>query len=95
MNRNPEPKKPTKAASPDKPAAAQKSTTIEAEMESAAAEAEPMGSIAAAVPGSNAAAQDAMRTGKSPGAESPEIQDTAETTAGTEAKREGERPNPG
>lgn len=95
MNRNPEPKKPTKAASPDKPAAAQKSTTIEAEMESAAAEAEPMGSIAAAVPGSNAAAQDAMRTGKSPGAESPQVQNTAETTAGTEAKREGEGPGPG
>ena len=95
MNRNPEPKKPTKAARPDKPAAAQQPATIEAEMESAAAEAEPMGSIAAAVPGSNAAAQDAMRTGKSPGAESPQVENTAEATAGTEVKREGEGPEPG
>lgn len=63
---------------------------LEAEAESAAAHDEPMGSIAAAVPGDDAAAEDVVDTAKLPGAEAPEIRDQPETTAGTEAKVEGE-----
>ena len=90
MNKDTEPKKTAKAVSPKKPP--EKPSTIEADMEDAAAAAEPMGSIAAAVPGSNHAAEDPLRTGKHPGAEAQEIRNQPDTTAGTEAKREGEEP---
>lgn len=92
MNKDTEPKKTAKAQSPKQPPAEQKPSTIEADMEDAAAAAEPMGSIAAAVPGSNHAAEDPMRTGKQPGTEAQEIRNQPDTTAGTEAKREGEEP---
>ena len=92
VNKDTEPKKTAKAVSPKKPP--EKPSTIEADMEdaAAAAAAEPMGSIAAAVPGSNHAAEDPMRTGKQPGTEAQEIRNQPDTTAGTEAKREGEEP---
>lgn len=92
VNKDTEPKKTAKAQSPKQPPAEQKPSTIEADMEDAAAAAEPMGSIAAAVPGSNHAAEDPLRTGKHPGAEAQEIRNQPDTTAGTEAKREGEEP---
>ena len=94
VNKDTEPKKPAKAETPKQPPAEKKPSTIEAEVENAAAADEPMGSIAAAVPGSNQAAQNPMRTGKHPGAEAQEIRNHPDTTAGTEAKREGEEPAP-
>jgi hypothetical protein len=54
-----------------------------------------MGSIAAAVPGDNRAAQDAAKTGRSPGAESTVIRNRPETTAGTEVKLDQEEAGSG
>ena len=70
----------------------QHDSNLAAEAESAAAHDEPMGSIAAAVPGSNCLAEKAMETSQRPGAEETKIRDVPETTAGTEAKKEPERP---
>lgn len=63
---------------------------LAAEEERAAASDEPMGSIAAAVPGSNALAQDALKSGKLPGAEEPRVVEKPRTTAGTEFKSKDE-----
>jgi hypothetical protein len=92
VKKNTEPERRAGAADPKKHSHVKKPASIEAEAESAAARDEPMGSIAAAIPGSNQAAEDVMKHGKLPGAEAPEIRDEPETTAGTEAKREGEEP---
>jgi len=84
-------KKSAKAAPKKKKLATRpKKNELEAEVERAAAEQEPMGSIAAAVPGDDAAAENAIEAAELPGAEAPEIRDEPETTAGTEAKIEGE-----
>lgn len=83
-------KRTTESAKAKAKIAKTKKNSLAAEEEWAAAREEPMGSIAAAVPGDDAIAQDAIDTAALPGAEAAEIQDQAETSAGTESKAEGE-----